>query len=50
MRKLIVVPSLLVLSLGLSACANQPNTALEQAHSNVTQLQSSPEALKLAPL
>ena len=50
MRKLIVVPSLLVLSLGLTACANQPNMALEQARSNVTQLQSSPEALKLAPL
>ncbi len=50
MRKLLVVPSLLVLSLGLTACANQPNTALEQARANVTQLQNSPEALKLAPL
>ncbi len=50
MRKLIVVPSLLVLSIGLAACANKPNTALEQARENVTQLQNSPEALKLAPL
>ena len=50
MRKLFFVPSLLVLSLGLTACANQPNAALEQARANVTQLQNSPEALKLAPL
>ncbi|HHX05946.1 MAG TPA: OmpA family protein [Pseudomonas sp.] len=50
MRKLIIVPSLLALSLGLAACANQPNSALEQARENVTQLQNSPEALKLAPL
>lgn len=50
MRKLIIVPTLLALSIGLTACANQPNTALEKARANVTQLQSSPEALKLAPL
>lgn len=50
MRKLLVIPSLLALSIGLTACANQPNTALEQARENVTQLQNSPEALKLAPL
>ncbi len=50
MRKLIVIPSLLVLSIGLTACANQPNSALEQARTNVIELQSSPEALKLAPL
>lgn len=50
MRKLIVIPSLLALSIGLTACANQPNTALEQARENVAQLQNSPEALKLAPL
>ena len=50
MRKLIVIPSLLALSIGLVACANKPNTALEQARENVTQLQNSPEALKLAPL
>lgn len=50
MRKLIVIPSLLVLSIGLTACANQPNAALEQARANVTQLQNSPDALKLAPL
>ena len=50
MRKLIVIPSLLILSIGLTACANKPNSALEQARENVTQLQNSPEALKLAPL
>lgn len=50
MRKLIVIPSLLILSIGLTACANKPNMALEQARENVTQLQNSPEALKLAPL
>lgn len=50
MRKLFFVPSLLVLSLGLTACANQPNAALEQARADVTQLQNSPTALKLAPL
>lgn len=50
MRKLIIVPSLLALSIGLTACSNQPNIALEQARDNVAQLQNSPEALKLAPL
>ena len=50
MRKLLVLPSLLALSIGLTACANQPNAALEQARANVTQLQNSPDALKLAPL
>lgn len=50
MRKLILVPSLIALSVGLAACANKPNVALEQARENVTQLQNSPEALKMAPL
>lgn len=50
MRKLLVVPSLLALSIGLTACANQPNMALEQARDNVSQLQNNPDALKLAPL
>lgn len=50
MRKLILVPSILALSVGLAACANKPNVALEQAREAVTQLQNSPEALKLAPL
>lgn len=50
MRKLLIIPSLLAISIGLTACANQPNTALEQARDNVIELQSSPQALKFAPL
>ena len=43
-------PSLLVFKPRSNRLCNQPNAALEQARANVTQLQNSPEALKLAPL
>ncbi|WAJ36452.1 OmpA family protein [Pseudomonas sp. GOM7] len=50
MRKHIMLPTLLALSIGLVACANQPNPNLESARSNFSTLQSDPQANRLAAL
>lgn len=50
MRKHIMLPTLLALSIGLVACASQPNPNLESARSNFSSLQGDPQASKLAAL
>jgi outer membrane protein OmpA-like peptidoglycan-associated protein len=50
MRNQLLIPTLLALSIGLAACAAQPNINLEQARSNFTTLQSDPQASKVAAL
>ncbi|MCW3149189.1 OmpA family protein [Stutzerimonas stutzeri] len=50
MHKLVTVPTMLALSIGLVACANQPNANLEQARSSYSALQSDARASRLAAL
>ncbi|GIZ11216.1 OmpA family protein [Pseudomonas sp. NCCP-436] len=50
MRKLVMIPALLALSVGLAACSYQPNPGLEAARSNFSSLQSDPQASKVAAL
>ncbi|MDB6141730.1 MAG: oprF 1 [Pseudomonas sp.] len=50
MRKQLMIPALLALSVGLAACATPPNPSLEQAHTNFSALQANPQASTLAAL
>ena len=50
MHKLVTLPTLLALSIGLVACANQPNQNLEEARSSYSALQADSRANKLAAL
>jgi len=50
MRKQVLIPALLALSVGLAACSSQPNVNLEQARTNYSALQSNPKATELAAL
>ncbi|MDE1166025.1 MAG: OmpA family protein [Pseudomonas sp.] len=50
MRKQLMIPALLALSVGLAACSTPPNPNLEQARTNFSALQSNPQASKVAAL
>lgn len=50
MRKQLMIPALLALSVGLAACSSQPNVNLEQARTNFSALQANPQASKVAAL
>ena len=50
MRKQVMIPALLALSVGLAACSSQPNVNLEQARTNYSGLQADPQASKVAAL
>ena len=50
MRKHVMIPALLAMSVGLAACSHQPNANLESARSNFSSLQSDPQANKVAAL
>ncbi|HKS15427.1 MAG TPA: OmpA family protein [Pseudomonas sp.] len=50
MRKHVMIPALLALSVGLAACSHQPNPNLESARTNFSALQSDPQASKVAAL
>ena len=50
MHKHITLPAIVMLSVGLSACATPPNDNLEQARANYSSLESDPQSLKLAAL
>jgi outer membrane protein OmpA-like peptidoglycan-associated protein len=50
MRKQVMIPALLALSIGLAACSSQPNVNLEQARTNYSALQANPQASKVAAL
>ena len=50
MRKTVLIPALLALSVGLAACSHQPNVNLENAKTNFSALQTNPEATKVAAL
>ncbi|MDD2053917.1 OmpA family protein [Pseudomonas putida] len=50
MRKQLMIPALLALSVGLAACSSQPNVNLEQARTNYAGLQANPQASKVAAL
>jgi outer membrane protein OmpA-like peptidoglycan-associated protein len=50
MRKQVMIPALLAMSVALAACATKPNPNLEQARSNFTALQTNPESVKVAAL
>lgn len=50
MRKQLMIPALLAMSVALAACATKPNPTLEQARTNYTSLQTNPEATKVAAL
>lgn len=50
MRKQVLIPALLALSVGLAACSSQPNVNLEQARTNYSALQSNPKSTELAAL
>ena len=50
MHKLVTLPTMLALSIGLVACATQPNENLEEARSSFSALQSDARASKVAAL
>ncbi|WP_309677636.1 OmpA family protein [Pseudomonas sp.] len=50
MRKQLMIPALLAVSVALAACSTPPNANLEQARSNYTGLQTNPQASKVAAL
>lgn len=50
MRKLFTVPTAIALSVGLAACASQPNEKLEHARAEYAQLQADARASRLAAL
>lgn len=50
MRKQMMIPALLAMSVALAACSTPPNANLENARTNFTALQTNPQATKLAAL
>ncbi len=50
MNKLLTMSTVLATAIGLTACASQPNSNLQQAEARYTQLQSDPRASQLAAL
>lgn len=50
MRKHVMIPALLALSVGLAACSHDPNPNLESARTNFSSLQSDPQSSKVAAL
>lgn len=50
MHKHITLPAIVMLSVGLTACATPPNDTLEQARANYSSLENDPKSLKLAAL
>lgn len=50
MRKQVLIPALLAVSVGLVACASQPNANLEQARTSYSTLQNDPQSVKVAAL
>lgn len=50
MRKHVMIPALLALSVGLAACSTPPNPNLESARTNFSALQSNPQSSKVAAL
>ena len=50
MRKQLMIPALLAMSVALAACATKPNPNLEQARTHFTSLQTNPDATKVAAL
>ncbi|MFN3579898.1 MAG: DUF4398 domain-containing protein, partial [Pseudomonas sp.] len=50
MNKLITISTVLAAAIGLSACASQPNSNLQQAQAQYAQLQSDPRASQMAAL
>ena len=50
MRKHVMIPALLALSVGLAACSHDPNANLESARTNFSALQSDPQSSKVAAL
>lgn len=50
MHKLVILPTVMALSIGLAACSSQPNMQLEKARGDYAQLQSDARSAKLAAL
>lgn len=50
MNKLLTLPTVLAMSIGLAACSSQPNQNLEQARGQYSQLQADARSAKLAAL
>lgn len=50
MNKLIAITTVLAAAIGLSACASQPNSNLQQAQAQYTQLQGDPRSSQMAAL
>lgn len=50
MNKLLTLPTVLALTVGLAACSSQPNQNLEQARGQYSQLQADARSAKLAAL
>lgn len=50
MRKQLMIPALLAVSVALAACSTPPNANLEQARTNYSGLQANPQASKVAAL
>ncbi|SDV03267.1 OmpA family protein [Pseudomonas mucidolens] len=50
MRKQLMIPALLAMSVALAACSTPPNANLENARTNYTALQANPQATKIAAL
>ncbi|MFC6297850.1 OmpA family protein [Pseudomonas sp. CCM 7893] len=50
MRKQLMIPALLAMSVALAACSTPPNANLENARTNFSALQANPQATKVAAL
>ncbi|MGC6373755.1 OmpA family protein [Pseudomonas sp. S2.OTC.A_B10] len=50
MRKQLMIPALLAMSVALAACSTPPNQNLESARTNFSALQANPQATKVAAL
>ncbi|KTC57569.1 hypothetical protein AO262_19190 [Pseudomonas fluorescens ABAC62] len=50
MRKQLMIPALLAMSVALAACSTPPNANLENARTNFSALQANPNATKVAAL
>ncbi|MGY2289070.1 OmpA family protein [Pseudomonas sp. SDO528_S397] len=50
MRKQLMIPALLAMSVALAACSTPPNANLENARTNFAALQANPQATKVAAL
>ena len=50
MRKQLMIPALLAMSVALAACSTPPNANLENARTNLSALQANPNATKVAAL